>query len=74
MDFGMKLALVLGGLILYFVPCYVALERQHHMRRLICAINVLAGWTVVGWVVALVMALSGVRKSVKALDDYYGGR
>ena len=74
MAFGMKLALFLGAVILYFVPCYIAMERHHRKRRLICLINVLAGWTVVGWVAALVMAFSGPRKSFKALDDYYGDR
>lgn len=74
MSFSVKLVLVLVGVVLYFVPSYLAMERQHHLRRLICAINVLLGWTVVGWVVAMAMALSGVKKSVKALDDYYGGR
>jgi uncharacterized membrane protein len=72
MSFPVKLALVLAGVLLYFVPCYLAMERQHHLRRLICAVNVLLGWTVVGWVVALAMALTGVKKRVRALDDYFG--
>ncbi len=71
MSFPVKLALVLAGVLLYFVPCYLAMERRHHLRRLICAINVLLGWTVVGWVVALAMALTGVKRSVNALDDYF---
>ena len=74
MGFGVRLALILGGIVVYFVPCYIAMERQHHLRRLICAINVLLGWTVIGWVAALVMSLTGVRKSTKALDDYFGGQ
>jgi hypothetical protein len=73
MSFPVKLTLVLLGVVLYFVPSYLAMERQHHLRRLICAINVLLGWTVVGWVVALAMALTGVKRRVRALDDYYGG-
>ena len=72
MGLGARLALILVGIVVYVLPCYIALERQHHLRRLICAIDILLGWTVVGWVVALAMSLSGVRKSAKALDDYYG--
>jgi len=71
MGFGVRLALILLGIVVYFIPCYIAFERQHHLRRLICVINVLLGWTVAGWVAALVMSLTGVRKSVKALDDYF---
>lgn len=72
MSFGWKLAAVLVGVVLYFVPCYIALERQHHLRRVICVVNILLGWTVIGWVVALAMSLSGVKRRIRALDDYFG--
>lgn len=74
MGVGVRLALILGGIVVYFIPCYIALDRQHHLRRLICAINIFLGWTVVGWVVALAMSLTGVRKSAKALDEYFGDK
>lgn len=71
MEFVGKALLAVLAAVVYLLPSYIALERQHHMRRLICALNLLLGWTVVGWVVALVMSLTGVRRSVKALDDYF---
>ena len=45
------------GVALYFVPIMVAAYRQHKQFKAIAVLNVLAGWTFVGWVVALVWAV-----------------
>lgn len=52
--------LVLVALV-YFVPSIVASSRKHHNLGSILVINLLLGWTFVGWVVALAMAASAVR-------------
>lgn len=46
---------------LYFIPAIVALARHHHQVGAIVVINVLLGWTFIGWVVALAMACGAVR-------------
>ena len=58
----------LGALILflliaaaYFAPTIVAVVRHHHQTGSIVVINLLLGWTFVGWVVALAMACGAVR-------------
>lgn len=43
---------------LYLIPWIIAARRDHHRRALISTVNVLLGWTVVGWGVALYWALS----------------
>ncbi len=43
---------------LYFLPAIVAAARRTHNATGILLLNLFLGWTVVGWVVALVMALS----------------
>jgi hypothetical protein len=43
---------------LYLAPAIVALARRHHNRGAIFVLNLLLGWTLVGWVVALVWAVS----------------
>lgn len=49
------IAVVLGVLIpLYFLPTIVAVRRRHHAKVGIITLNVLLGWTVWGWVIALV--------------------
>lgn len=52
------LAVGSGG---YFVPTLVAYCRQHHNAGLIFFLNLLFGWTIIGWVIALFWACSHVR-------------
>ncbi|MEV7401744.1 superinfection immunity protein [Streptomyces sp. NPDC091267] len=40
----------------YFVPTVVALTRGVPNKGSVIVINLLLGWTVVGWIVALAMA------------------
>ena len=51
----------LGGFLLfvsfYFVPSIIAALRSHPRRWSIFVLNLLLGWTVVGWVFALVGAV-----------------
>jgi hypothetical protein len=41
--------------ILYFLPSIVALKRDHHQTTAIFVLTLLAGWTLIGWVGALVV-------------------
>lgn len=50
--------------LLYLLPAFVAGIRGHHNGGAICALNVLLGWTGLGWIIALVWALTAVRKEV----------
>jgi hypothetical protein len=59
-----KIAALITGLVLvgflfwfYFLPALIARERSHPNVEAIFAINLLLGWTLVGWVVALAWAL-----------------
>jgi hypothetical protein len=58
---GMLSGLALGTLVclavlLYFTPFLVAAGRQHHQLLAIGMLNLFAGWTLLGWVGALVWA------------------
>jgi hypothetical protein len=50
--------LLITLIVCYFIPALVAFSRKHHNAGAICALNIFLGWTVVGWVVSLVWALS----------------
>jgi hypothetical protein len=58
----------LGGLWLFFLvlaytlPLLVAWLRKHHNADAIGVLNLLLGWTLIGWVVSLVWALTEVKK------------
>lgn len=49
------------GVAVYFVPSVIAAARGHHQTAAIVAINAFLGWLLIGWVVALAMALSAKR-------------
>jgi hypothetical protein len=54
------LVLFLIGLIIgfYFLPTIIASARKHHNRVPILLVNLFAGWTFVGWLIALVWAFT----------------
>lgn len=56
---GVGLAILI--FILYFAPTAIGALRHHHNIGSIFVINLLLGWTFIGWVVALAMACSAVR-------------
>ena len=51
-------AIIIIGLLFYFIPGIVASVRKHRNRMAIGILNLLLGWTLIGWVAALVWALT----------------
>ncbi len=51
------------ALALYFVPSLVASMRRHHQTAAIFLTNLLLGWTVIGWIVALIWSATAVDPS-----------
>jgi hypothetical protein len=45
------------GFVLYFLPSIVAIARSKRDTTSIVVLNLLLGWTAIGWVIALVWAL-----------------
>ena len=51
--------LVLGSMLgLYMAPLIIAMVRDHHRLPWIGLLNFAAGWTVVGWIAALVWSVT----------------
>ena len=46
------------GVALYFLPTIIAWMRAHYNRIAILTLNLLLGWTVVGWIVSLVWSFT----------------
>ena len=56
--------LVLGlGVFFYFLPTIIAGHRGHPNMSPIWVVNLLLGWTVLGWVVALAWSLTAFNAS-----------
>ncbi|MGA7909625.1 MAG: superinfection immunity protein, partial [Candidatus Sulfotelmatobacter sp.] len=62
--FGILVVVALGvvGLALYFLPSIIAWNKRN--SGAIIALNILLGWTFIGWVVALVWSLTADQPSV----------
>ena len=53
--------LVLGSMLgLYMAPLIIATVRDHHRLPSIGLLNIAAGWTVVGWIAALVWSVTAI--------------
>ncbi|WP_233880479.1 superinfection immunity protein [Paraburkholderia flagellata] len=61
---GLLVMLVL----LYFVPSIIASRCMHRRRRAITRLNMLFGWSVLGWIVAFLWALTSVQKGGSAMS------
>ena len=57
-------AILFCGLLLYGVPTIIAYNRDHHNQIAIFVLNLLLGWTFLGWVIALVWACSATSPSL----------
>ena len=53
---GMVMIIVL--VMLYLLPTMLAWKRRSRRRWRITAINVLLGWTVIGWIVSMVLTFA----------------
>lgn len=56
-------------LLLYFVPSVVAFVRHHHNQWAIFALNLFLGWSVLGWIGALVWSLTRPAQVVHVVHD-----
>jgi len=47
----------------YFIPTAVAFSRDARTRWLVAVMNTLLGWTLVGWIVALALAIRSAPRA-----------
>jgi heme/copper-type cytochrome/quinol oxidase subunit 2 len=52
------LVCIMVGCVMYMLPTLVAAKRQHHNATAITVLNIFAGWTVLGWLIALVWSFT----------------
>ena len=50
------LVILVVGIVLYFLPTIIAMNRKKRNIDAIMILNLFLGWTFIGWVVALVWA------------------
>ncbi len=50
--------LLILGILIYFIPSFIAMKKQHPQKVAILLLNIFLGWTFIGWVGALIWAVS----------------
>lgn len=50
----------------YFLPTVIALARGHHNGFAIFLTNLLLGWTLIGWVIALIWSVTASERRIRA--------
>jgi hypothetical protein len=58
--FGLSMMLIVMGL--YFLPAIISVIRKHHNRMQIILLNLLLGWTFLGWIGALIWSAGTVKR------------
>jgi type II secretory pathway component PulF len=51
--------IMLAGALLYFIPTAAAQYRKSSNTTTVFLVNLIFGWTVIGWIAALILAFSG---------------
>lgn len=59
--------LILLAAAVYLAPAAIAYNREHTNRVAIFVFNLFLGWTLLGWVIALVWAVAARRATVQAV-------
>ena len=51
------------GILVYFLPAINGYTRKHPKRDLILLVDLLLGWSLIGWLIALIWSYSGPNYS-----------
>ena len=62
-----SLLLVVFVVVIYFLPWLIANDKKHPNASAIGVLNLLLGWTFLGWVIALVWANTSVRQEISGV-------
>lgn len=70
-DFGLVVGVVVlvFGIMIYLLPWVVANMRGRDGQTMILLLNILLGWTVLGWLVLLIIAFTGESGSARAAKE-----
>lgn len=58
------------GLLVYFLPSFIASNRNHQSKVAIIVLNILVGWTALGWIIALIWSLTGTSRNIELVQHF----
>lgn len=63
-----ELMVILFCIAIYWYPTMAAFGNRHNDRFSILLVNLFFGWTGIGWIVAVIWAVSGNREDLQSLN------
>ena len=74
--FAMICLIIILGIVFYFLPSILAGARKHKNTLLIFILNLLFGWTAIGWLVCLIWAFvdTNGETAKKLVEDIKGDK
>lgn len=64
------LLLAIPIIAIYFIPTIIAFSRNHSNKGGIFLVNLLLGWTFIGWLASLIWSLSSTGKQTVIVNNY----
>jgi hypothetical protein len=58
------MTIIMTLFIMYWLPTIIAIARQAHSALGVFILNFLLGWTILGWIIALVWSLAAENRAV----------
>ena len=55
--------IILIVLVFYFIPTIIAISRKHKSMAAIIVVNVLFGWSLIGWLWAFIWSLASAHNA-----------
>lgn len=59
LESGPFIIVMIISVLVYLLPSFIAAKRKHRSGMAIVALNIILGWTFLGWVGALIWSLTG---------------
>ena len=66
---GLGFFIIIGSILLYFLPTIIANNRKRDNLGAIAVLNLLAGWTGIGWLVALLWSMTKTEKTTTVINN-----
>ena len=60
--------IIIPLIVVYLLPTIIVLIRKNVNKSMVILLNVFLGWTLVGWIISLILSLQNQQKNPDAKD------
>ncbi len=66
---GFALVVLIGAIVLYFLPAMIAKSNKHSKAGAILLLNIFVGWTLIGWIACFIWAFIDKENQRQPIDE-----